>query len=234
MARHRSAHDHQVRHAPRTADLHPGTSRRVAGLPGSGTIKPDGVRPTCASLLAALDVHPRIAMRILRHSKIALTMEIYTEALEDSTLDQVRLVPAERHAKLMPAQRAPVRRRGRSRPAGLNLDNPAWRSLVHFSVSPQGCRLGRRDWPNLVGKFKPGWSTTRSTRPCQALPPAVTLSDMACVDAPTCGSVPRGRADRRPAAPRWSRPSGAGSDPAGYRRSGRFSAPGELLGHIVS
>ena len=37
-----------------------------------------GTRKTCASLLAALDVHPRVAMRILRHSKIAVTMEIYT------------------------------------------------------------------------------------------------------------------------------------------------------------
>ena len=34
---------------------------------------------TCGSLLAALDVHPRVAMQILRHSKIAVTMEIYTE-----------------------------------------------------------------------------------------------------------------------------------------------------------
>jgi hypothetical protein len=32
------------------------------------------------ALLAALDVHPRVAMQILRHSKIAVTMEIYTEA----------------------------------------------------------------------------------------------------------------------------------------------------------
>jgi hypothetical protein len=39
-----------------------------------------GTRKTCASLLAALDVHPRVAMRILRHSKIAVTMEIYTKA----------------------------------------------------------------------------------------------------------------------------------------------------------
>jgi len=30
-----------------------------------------GTRKTCASLLAALDVHPRVVMRILRHSKIA-------------------------------------------------------------------------------------------------------------------------------------------------------------------
>ena len=38
-----------------------------------------GTRKTCGSLLVALDVHPRLAMQILRHSKIAVTMEIYTE-----------------------------------------------------------------------------------------------------------------------------------------------------------
>ena len=32
-----------------------------------------------AASLAALDVHSRFAMQILRHSKIAVTMEIYTE-----------------------------------------------------------------------------------------------------------------------------------------------------------
>ena len=37
-----------------------------------------GTRETCGSLLAALDVHPRVAMQ-MRHSKIAVTMEIYTE-----------------------------------------------------------------------------------------------------------------------------------------------------------
>jgi integrase len=49
-----------------------------------------GTRKTCASLLAALDVHPRVAIRILRHSKIAVTMEIYTEAPSDSTRDALR------------------------------------------------------------------------------------------------------------------------------------------------
>ena len=34
-------------------------------------------RRTRGSLLATLDVHPRIAMAILRHSRIALTTEIY-------------------------------------------------------------------------------------------------------------------------------------------------------------
>jgi integrase len=42
-------------------------------------------RRTCGSLLAALDVHPRIAMQILRHSRIALTMEIYTQVPDEVT-----------------------------------------------------------------------------------------------------------------------------------------------------
>jgi integrase len=49
-----------------------------------------GTRKTCASLLAALDVHPRVAMHILRHSKIAVTMEIYTEAPSEATRDALR------------------------------------------------------------------------------------------------------------------------------------------------
>src|SRR5215469_4319484 len=48
------------------------------------------MRRTCASLLSALDVHPRVAMRILRHSKIAVTMEIYTEVPDDITREALR------------------------------------------------------------------------------------------------------------------------------------------------
>ena len=44
----------------------------------------------CGSLLAALDVHPRVAMRILRHTKIAITMEIYTEVPDPATQDALR------------------------------------------------------------------------------------------------------------------------------------------------
>lgn len=44
-----------------------------------------GTRKTCGTLLAALDVHPRVAMQILRHSRISVTMEIYTEATSDAT-----------------------------------------------------------------------------------------------------------------------------------------------------
>jgi integrase len=42
-------------------------------------------RRTCGSLLADLDVHPRVAMAILRHAQFAITMEIYTEVSNEAT-----------------------------------------------------------------------------------------------------------------------------------------------------
>ena len=45
---------------------------------------------SCGSLLAALDVHPLVAMQILRDSKIAITMEIYTEVVSSATREALR------------------------------------------------------------------------------------------------------------------------------------------------
>ncbi|MGC7102472.1 site-specific integrase [Amycolatopsis lurida] len=42
-------------------------------------------RRSCGSLLADLDVHPRVAMAILRHAQFALTMEVYTEVSSAQT-----------------------------------------------------------------------------------------------------------------------------------------------------
>lgn len=42
-------------------------------------------RKTCATLLAAFDVHPRVAMRILRHAPIDVTMDVYTEDSDEQT-----------------------------------------------------------------------------------------------------------------------------------------------------
>ena len=47
-------------------------------------------RRTCASLLVALDVHPRVATAVLRHSRIALTMEVYSVVSAQSTRDALR------------------------------------------------------------------------------------------------------------------------------------------------
>lgn len=47
-------------------------------------------RRTCASLLADLDVHPRVAMAILRHADFAVTMEIYTVVSSQQTRDALK------------------------------------------------------------------------------------------------------------------------------------------------
>jgi len=41
-------------------------------------------------LLAALEVHPRVAMQILRHSKITVTMDVYSQVTSASTQEALR------------------------------------------------------------------------------------------------------------------------------------------------
>lgn len=55
-----------------------------AGVP---VVSVHSTRRTCASLLVELDVHPRVAMQILRHSQIAVTMDIYSQVSSASTRD---------------------------------------------------------------------------------------------------------------------------------------------------
>lgn len=47
-------------------------------------------RRTCASMLVALDVHPRVAMQILRHSQIAVTMNVYSEVSSKETREALK------------------------------------------------------------------------------------------------------------------------------------------------
>jgi integrase len=47
-------------------------------------------RRTCASLLADLDVHPRVAMQILRHARFSITMEIYTVVSSAATREALK------------------------------------------------------------------------------------------------------------------------------------------------
>ena len=63
------------------------TRRVKAGL---RKITVHDVRRTCASLLAALDVHPRVAMRIMRHAQIDVTMNVYTEVSDAKTLQALK------------------------------------------------------------------------------------------------------------------------------------------------
>ena len=47
-------------------------------------------RRTCASLLVAMDVHPRVVMQILRHSQIAVTMNVYSEVTSNETREALK------------------------------------------------------------------------------------------------------------------------------------------------
>ena len=47
-------------------------------------------RCTCATLLVDLDVHPRVAMAILRHADFSITMEIYSQASPAATRGALR------------------------------------------------------------------------------------------------------------------------------------------------
>ncbi|WUJ26295.1 site-specific integrase [Micromonospora sp. NBC_00389] len=47
-------------------------------------------RRTCATLLADLDVHPRVVMQILRHARFSVAMEIYTQVSSRATSDALK------------------------------------------------------------------------------------------------------------------------------------------------
>ena len=47
-------------------------------------------RRTCATLLAALEVHPRVIMRIRRHADVSMTLEIYSNASPMATREAQR------------------------------------------------------------------------------------------------------------------------------------------------
>jgi hypothetical protein len=53
----------------------------------SNAVQDGGTGPVVA---ADLDVHPRVAMQILRHAQFALTMEIYTQVSSKATQDVLR------------------------------------------------------------------------------------------------------------------------------------------------
>ncbi len=60
---------------------------RRAGVPPTPV---QSTRRACASLLVALDVHPRVAMQILRHSGISVTMDIYSQVTSGATLKALK------------------------------------------------------------------------------------------------------------------------------------------------
>jgi integrase len=67
---------------------------RRCQVAGVRLIRVHDTRDTCGSLLAAMEVHPRAAMQILQHSKIATTMEIYTHVPSEVTLRALKQLGA--------------------------------------------------------------------------------------------------------------------------------------------
>jgi integrase len=53
-------------------------------------ITPHDGRRTCGTLLADLDIHPRVAMAILRHAQFSITMEIYSQAFSKETREALK------------------------------------------------------------------------------------------------------------------------------------------------
>jgi integrase len=74
--------------------IEPGNLTRMFALrarrAGLRVIPLRNTRHTCSSLLVALKVHPKVAQRILRHSQIAMTMEVYAEASEEEVRTALR------------------------------------------------------------------------------------------------------------------------------------------------
>ncbi len=69
---------------------------RRAGIEG---VSPHGLRKTFCSLLARYGVHPRAAQRLMGHSDINLTMNVYTEIADDQLRDAVNALPSTREVQ---------------------------------------------------------------------------------------------------------------------------------------
>ncbi|MFE9177140.1 tyrosine-type recombinase/integrase [Streptomyces sp. NPDC007126] len=65
------------------------TMQRIIKAEGLDKMNPKGLRKSCGTLLVHLKVHPRIVKAILRHSRIATTMDIYAEALTPDIIEAV-------------------------------------------------------------------------------------------------------------------------------------------------
>jgi hypothetical protein len=82
--------------APRAGNFGPGPTlicimiETRCARAGVRLITVHDTRHSCATLLAALDVHPRVAMRFLRHAQIDVTMNVYTEVSDAKTLQALK------------------------------------------------------------------------------------------------------------------------------------------------
>ncbi|MGC0419586.1 site-specific integrase [Embleya sp. AB8] len=78
---------HGTPYEPRNFNRSFDTRCRKAGV---RRITVHNTRDTCGTLLVDLGVHPRVIMQILRHTKIAVTMEVYAKAPDKKTRKALR------------------------------------------------------------------------------------------------------------------------------------------------
>ena len=64
---------------------------RKHGIEG---VTPHGLRKTFCSLLARAKVHPRVAQQLMGHSKMDLTMRVYTEIDDGQLIEAVQSIPS--------------------------------------------------------------------------------------------------------------------------------------------
>lgn len=57
-------------------------------------VTPHGLRKTFCSLLARAKVHPRVAQQLMGHSKMDLTMRVYTEIDDGQLIEAVQSIPS--------------------------------------------------------------------------------------------------------------------------------------------
>ncbi|MEU2901696.1 site-specific integrase [Streptomyces globisporus] len=73
--------------------IEPGNLTRMFALrsrrAGLRVIPLRNTRHTTGSLLVVLKVHPKVAQRILRHSQIAMTMDVYADAADEEVRDAI-------------------------------------------------------------------------------------------------------------------------------------------------
>lgn len=77
---------------PRNLIRHLKATHKRAGLPQ--TIRFHDLRHSCATLLIAQGVHPRVVMEILRHSQISMTLNTYAHVLPGIQRDATAKIEA--------------------------------------------------------------------------------------------------------------------------------------------
>ncbi len=76
---------------PRNVTRHYKQLLKRAGLPD---VRFHDLRHSCATLLVAQGVHPRVVMEILGHSQISLTMNTYAHVLPEAQREAVGMMNA--------------------------------------------------------------------------------------------------------------------------------------------